>query len=98
MFDTLQGNNGEEVENNLEQLEAPYVGMLFETLEQARNYYEDYGRQEGFWIRTRSSSKSRVCCNEVTSGQFTYAHQGKHVQRLISLILWKNTMKKMQVR
>ena len=42
MFDTLQGNNGEEVENNLEQLEAPYVGMFFETLEQARNYYEDY--------------------------------------------------------
>ncbi|KAK9177168.1 hypothetical protein WN944_029187 [Citrus x changshan-huyou] len=38
------GNNGEEVENNLEQLEAPYVGMLFETLEQARNYYEDYGK------------------------------------------------------
>ncbi|XP_052291650.1 protein FAR1-RELATED SEQUENCE 5-like [Citrus sinensis] len=76
------GNNGEEVENNLEQLEAPYVGMLFETLEQARNYYEDYGRQEGFWIRTRSSSKSRVCCNEVTSGQFTCAHQGKHVPKI----------------
>ena len=58
------------------------MGMLFETLEQARNYYEDYGRQEGFWIRTRSSSKSRVGCNEVTSGQFTCTHQGKHVPKI----------------
>ncbi|KAK9221741.1 hypothetical protein WN944_010170 [Citrus x changshan-huyou] len=56
--------------------------MPFETLEQVKHYYEDYGRQEGFWIRTRSSSKSRVGCNEVTSGQFTCAHQGKHVPKI----------------
>ncbi|KAL9419140.1 hypothetical protein AB3S75_036986 [Citrus x aurantiifolia] len=72
--------------------------MLFETLEQAINYYEDYGRQDGFWIRTQSSSKSRVGCNEVTSGQLLVPIKGSMCQRLISLILWKNTMKKMQVR
>lgn len=37
-----------------QRLETPYVGMLFETMKEAGEYYEDYGRQEGFWIRIRS--------------------------------------------
>lgn len=60
------------LKKNHEQLEAPYVGMLFELLEKTRNYYEDYCRQEGFWIRTQSSSKNSVVCNEVISGQFKW--------------------------
>ncbi|KAK0608305.1 hypothetical protein LWI29_028654 [Acer saccharum] len=48
-------------------------------MDEARNYYEDYGRQEGFWIRTRSSSKTRLGSNEVTSRKFVCAHQGKYV-------------------
>ncbi|KAK2652812.1 hypothetical protein Ddye_012668 [Dipteronia dyeriana] len=63
---------------NVEQLMAPYVGMFFETMEQARNYYENYGLQEGFWISIRSSSKARLGSNEVTSIKFVCAYQGKY--------------------
>ncbi|KAI5355003.1 hypothetical protein L3X38_007898 [Prunus dulcis] len=63
------------------QLKAPYTGMVFDTMEEARNYYEEYGRQEGFWIRTRSSSKTRRRLDEVTSRQFVCAHEGKYVPK-----------------
>ena len=46
---------------------------------ETRNYYEDCGQQKGFWIRTRSSSKTRLGSNEVTSRKFVCAHQGKYV-------------------
>ncbi|XP_024164366.1 protein FAR1-RELATED SEQUENCE 5-like [Rosa chinensis] len=68
-------------EKNVQKLKSPYVGMYFETLEEAGRYYEDYGRQEGFWTRIRSSSKSRSQSNEVTSRLFVCAHQGKHVMQ-----------------
>ncbi|XP_034197224.1 protein FAR1-RELATED SEQUENCE 5-like [Prunus dulcis] len=55
--------------------------MVFDTMEEARNYYEEYGRQEGFWIRTRSSSKTRRRLDEVTSRQFVCAHEGKYVPK-----------------
>ncbi|XP_021815269.1 protein FAR1-RELATED SEQUENCE 5-like isoform X2 [Prunus avium] len=55
--------------------------MVFNTMEEARNYYEEYGRQEGFWIRTRSSSKTRRRLDEVTSRQFVCAHEGKYVPK-----------------
>ncbi|XP_062014115.1 protein FAR1-RELATED SEQUENCE 11-like [Rosa rugosa] len=48
---------------------------------EAGRYYEDYGRQEGFWTRIQSSSKSRSQSNEVTSRLFVCAHQGKHVMQ-----------------
>ncbi|KAL5740070.1 hypothetical protein ACOSQ2_029250 [Xanthoceras sorbifolium] len=51
------------IQKNVEHLKALYMGMLFETLEEARDYYENYGR----WA-----------INEVTSRQFVCAHQGKY--------------------
>ncbi|KAL6201202.1 hypothetical protein ACLB2K_024917 [Fragaria x ananassa] len=69
----------------VEQVEAPYVGMLFETVDEAIKYYEEYGRQEGFWILTQSSRRTRSRSDEVTSCQFVCAHQGKYV--------WKKTVK-----
>ncbi|KAL5818931.1 hypothetical protein ACOSQ4_022773 [Xanthoceras sorbifolium] len=81
--DTLQEKSYESIiQKNVEHLKAPYIGILFETLEEARDYYENYGRQEGFWIRTRSSSKTREGINEVTSRQFVCAHQGKYVPKI----------------
>ncbi|XP_050365733.1 protein FAR1-RELATED SEQUENCE 5-like [Argentina anserina] len=62
-------------------LKSPYVGMFFETLKEAEQYYEDYGRQEGFWTRIRSSSKYRSQSSEVTSRLFVCAHEGKHVMQ-----------------
>ncbi|KAL5831998.1 hypothetical protein ACOSQ4_017352 [Xanthoceras sorbifolium] len=65
---TLQEKSYESIiQKNVEHLKAPYIGMLFETLEEARDYYENYGR-EGI--------------NEVTSRQFVCAHQGKHVPKI----------------
>ncbi|KAK3225908.1 hypothetical protein Dsin_005770 [Dipteronia sinensis] len=80
--DTTQENIGEtnSVKKNAVDLKAPDVGMIFKTMDEAINYYEDYGRQEGFWIRTRSSSKIRLGSNEVTSRKFVYAHQGNYVK------------------
>ncbi|KAG5557777.1 hypothetical protein RHGRI_007884 [Rhododendron griersonianum] len=45
--------------------------MFFETIEEARKYYEDYGRQNG---RSRS--------NEVTSMLFVCAKEGKYVAKI----------------
>ncbi|KAI9169044.1 hypothetical protein LWI28_006042 [Acer negundo] len=60
VVDTLEEKSDEtSIQNNIEELQTPYVGMLFETLEEARNFYEKYGRQEGFWIRIRSSSRTK---------------------------------------
>jgi len=53
--------------------------MAFETLEEARNYYEEYGRQKGFWIRIRTSVKRRWGSNDVTGVLFVCSHQGKYV-------------------
>ncbi|VVA37257.1 PREDICTED: FAR1-RELATED SEQUENCE, partial [Prunus dulcis] len=79
----IQVENGETStpKNKVTQLKAPYAGMVFETMEEARNYYEEYGRQEGFWIRTRSSSKTRRHLDMVTSRQFVCAHEGKYVPK-----------------
>ncbi|KAM1224818.1 hypothetical protein ACFX2G_044610 [Malus domestica] len=81
--DTVQVENDETCipNENSKGLKTPYVGMLFDTMEEARNYYQDYGRQEGFWIRTQSSSKTRSRSDDITSRQFVCAHQGKHVSR-----------------
>lgn len=44
---------------------APYVGMKFKTTEEARAYYDDFGRQNDFWIRAQIVVKSRPRINEV---------------------------------
>ncbi|KAH7863937.1 hypothetical protein Vadar_023830 [Vaccinium darrowii] len=68
--------------NDVEGLEAPSIGMSFETIEEARKYYEDYGRQNGFWIRTRTSSKGKNRSNDVTSMLFVCAKEGKYVAKI----------------
>ena len=67
--------------NDVERLEAPSSGMSFETIEEARKYYEDYGRQNGFWIRTRTSSKGQNRSDDVTSVLFVCAKEGKYVPK-----------------
>ncbi|CAB4272290.1 unnamed protein product [Prunus armeniaca] len=78
---TEDGNIEEYSKTESGTIKAPYVGMVFDTMEEARNYYEEYGRQEGFWIRTRSSSKTRRRLDEVTSRQFVCAHEGKYMPK-----------------
>ncbi|KAF6169631.1 hypothetical protein GIB67_004023, partial [Kingdonia uniflora] len=60
---------------NTEEMTPPHEGMEFESIDQAREYYEEYGRKEGFRIKIRTSTKSKprsdlvtrvrfACCNE----------------------------------
>ncbi|KAF7139583.1 hypothetical protein RHSIM_Rhsim07G0153800 [Rhododendron simsii] len=67
--------------NDVEVLESPSNEMSFATIDEARKYYEDYGRQNGFWIRTRTSSKGQNRSNEVTSMLFVCAKEGKYFAR-----------------
>ncbi|KAH7838091.1 hypothetical protein Vadar_021972 [Vaccinium darrowii] len=67
--------------NDVERLEAPSSEMSFETIEEARKYYEDYGRQKGFWILTWTSSKGQNRSNEMTSMLFVCAKEGKYVAK-----------------
>ncbi|KAG5532033.1 hypothetical protein RHGRI_026602 [Rhododendron griersonianum] len=68
----------ETLENVVEGLKTPTIGMYFETIEEARNYYERYGQENGFWIRTRASSKGRNRSNEVTKVLFVCVKEGKY--------------------
>ncbi|KAF9623875.1 hypothetical protein IFM89_005643 [Coptis chinensis] len=54
----------------VQKLEAPHLGMLFNSVEEAHNYYQDYGRQNGFVVRIRSSNKTQTRADEVTSVRF----------------------------
>ncbi|KAF7152910.1 hypothetical protein RHSIM_Rhsim01G0112800 [Rhododendron simsii] len=65
-----------------EGLKAPSSGMSFETIEEAQKYYEDYGIQNGFWIRTRTSCKGSNRSNEVTSMLFVCAKVKKYVAKI----------------
>ncbi|KAF6150009.1 hypothetical protein GIB67_043052, partial [Kingdonia uniflora] len=48
-----------------------HEGMEFESIDQARKYYEEYGRKEGFWIKIRTSTKSKPRSDLVTRVRWT---------------------------
>ncbi|GAB2281892.1 hypothetical protein Dimus_016456 [Dionaea muscipula] len=62
-------------------LETPYVGMMFDSIEAAEKYYVEYGRQQGFWTRIRSTYKTKWRSDEITGRLFVCAREGKHVRR-----------------
>ncbi|KAI8560485.1 hypothetical protein RHMOL_Rhmol04G0259700 [Rhododendron molle] len=65
-LDDVEVRDTETPDNIVEGFKTPTIRMYFETIEKARNYYECYGRENGFWIRTRGSEKGRNRLNEVT--------------------------------
>ncbi|KAF7129435.1 hypothetical protein RHSIM_Rhsim10G0083300 [Rhododendron simsii] len=80
-LDDVKVDDVETPDNIVEGLKTPTIGMYFETIEEARNYYERYGRENGFRIRTRASSKGRNQSNEVTKVLFVCAKEGKYVAK-----------------
>ncbi|XP_058187688.1 protein FAR1-RELATED SEQUENCE 11-like [Rhododendron vialii] len=81
-LDDVEVDDTETVDNNIvEGLATPTIGMYFETIEEARKYYERYGQENGFWIRTRASGKGRNRSNEVTKVLFVCGKEGKYVAR-----------------
>ncbi|GAB2266659.1 hypothetical protein Dimus_037910 [Dionaea muscipula] len=55
----------------------PYVEMEFGSMEKARDYYEDYGKNQGFWIRTRDMKKNIARSSELTGALFVCHREGK---------------------
>ncbi|KAG5527497.1 hypothetical protein RHGRI_028408 [Rhododendron griersonianum] len=78
-LDDVEVDHMETPENVVEGLKTPTIGMYFETIEEARNYYERYGQENGFWIRTRASSKGRNRSNEVSKVLFVCIKEGKYL-------------------
>ncbi|KAF7149619.1 hypothetical protein RHSIM_Rhsim02G0072800 [Rhododendron simsii] len=80
-LDDVKVDDTETVDNMVEGLATPTIGMYFGTIEEARNYYERYGQENGFWIRTRASGKGRNRSDEVTKVLFVCRKEGKYVAR-----------------
>ncbi|KAF7127006.1 hypothetical protein RHSIM_Rhsim11G0039600 [Rhododendron simsii] len=78
-LDDVEAEDMETLEKVVEELKTPTIGMYFETIEEARNYYERYGQENGFWIRTRASSKGRNRSNEITKVLFVCVKEGKYL-------------------
>ncbi|XP_022723078.1 protein FAR1-RELATED SEQUENCE 5-like [Durio zibethinus] len=55
----LEASTGDESNmHDNETIREPYVGMIFESEEDAKTFYDDYARQVGFFTRVLSSHKS----------------------------------------
>ncbi|KAL0370955.1 UNVERIFIED_CONTAM: protein FAR1-RELATED SEQUENCE 5 [Sesamum angustifolium] len=77
-FDDLEEDNLGESADNAEQIERgevlePYVGMEFESEDDAKTFYNDYARKVGFVMRIMQRRRSevdgktlarRLCCNK----------------------------------
>ncbi|KAF9590746.1 hypothetical protein IFM89_038059 [Coptis chinensis] len=63
----------------LEKLDVPKVGMSYQSLEEAKSYYLEYGKQNGFSTRVRSTQKRSRDRNddEVTVCDMVCAREGK---------------------
>ncbi|MED6137965.1 hypothetical protein PIB30_069924 [Stylosanthes scabra] len=44
---------------DVDEQNVPKVGMLFQSLEEARNFYKDYAKPSGFAIKIRNTNKSK---------------------------------------
>ncbi|OVA13699.1 FAR1 DNA binding domain [Macleaya cordata] len=62
---------------NIPSMKAPYEGMDFNSCEEAKEYYIEYGRQKGFSVRIRSVNKTRARLDEVTSVYMVCSREGK---------------------
>ncbi|KAF9609687.1 hypothetical protein IFM89_017886 [Coptis chinensis] len=70
-----------EFEVEVEIVKPPCLGMCFETLEAAKQFYIDYGKLFGFSPVIRSSEKSYSRPDEVSSVQMTCLHFGIYRDR-----------------
>ncbi|MED6116673.1 hypothetical protein PIB30_102426, partial [Stylosanthes scabra] len=54
---SCESNNTEEFLCDVDEQYVPKVGMLFQSLEEARNFYRDYAKHAGFAIKIRNTNK-----------------------------------------
>ncbi|KAF9612925.1 hypothetical protein IFM89_004341 [Coptis chinensis] len=70
-----------EFEVEVKIVKPPCLGMCFETLEAAKQFYIDYGKSFGFSLVIRSSEKSFSRSDEVSSCQMTCERFGVYRDR-----------------
>ncbi|KAI8568838.1 hypothetical protein RHMOL_Rhmol02G0231300 [Rhododendron molle] len=97
-LDDVEVDHMETPENIVEGLKTPTIGMYFETIEEARNYYERYGQENGFWIRIRASTKGRNRSNEVTNVLFVCVKEGKYLGKSSRRVLWRRMIRQTKRR
>ncbi|XP_014524456.1 protein FAR1-RELATED SEQUENCE 2-like [Vigna radiata var. radiata] len=78
-FDEQHGNVAEDLNENHVQPNStrPSVGMVFESVNQAKSFYRQYAISKGFGIRTRSSRKNNR--NELCYFMMVCSRAGKYV-------------------
>ncbi|KAL6583476.1 hypothetical protein OROMI_005554 [Orobanche minor] len=84
----MEGANSRSVER---QAEVPIVGMKFNSIEEAYNFYKQYARRIGFGVCKRSSTKGAD--SEVKFVIFACVRQGKSVSRSINPLQPRPTAK-----
>ncbi|XP_014498618.1 protein FAR-RED IMPAIRED RESPONSE 1-like [Vigna radiata var. radiata] len=59
---------------------VPSLDMCFDTMEEAKTFYSDYGKRSGFGVRTRTSKKDKN--NEVYYLRLVCSREGKYVSSI----------------
>ncbi|GAB2232911.1 hypothetical protein Droror1_Dr00011978 [Drosera rotundifolia] len=57
---------------------APYIGMVFATVEEAKNYYDEYGKQHWFCPRQRDIKRGIPRSDQITNILLVCQRHGKH--------------------
>lgn len=79
--DNMVEQSAEELSSNVEALE-PYVGMEFNSRDEAREFYVTYGRNIGFTIRIHHNRRSRVN-NQVIGQDFVCSKEGFRAKKYV---------------
>ncbi|XP_057956986.1 protein FAR1-RELATED SEQUENCE 5-like isoform X2 [Malania oleifera] len=80
LSDTLDGNNGV-IQPSVEHLPLePFIGMEFDSAEDAREFYEMYGRRMGFTIRNNRTRRS-LKDNSIIGREFVCSKEGFRAEK-----------------
>ena len=64
-------------------VDTSYLGQMFDTSEEAREFYNVYARRWGFGVRIRDSRRDRARDNTLTRISLVCDREGKHVSKMI---------------
>ncbi|WVZ18072.1 hypothetical protein V8G54_005394, partial [Vigna mungo] len=79
---TMNGESNDEFINVVDSVSdlVPTVNMCFDSMEDAKKYYSDYGKRIGFGVRTRTSKKDNN--NELYYLRLVCSREGRYVSNI----------------
>ncbi|KAF9604692.1 hypothetical protein IFM89_009128 [Coptis chinensis] len=80
-FDELGCYSIQTPNEDVDILGMPKVGMIFRSLEDAKSYYYEFGQQNGFESRARSTQKKAHGDDSVTVCEMVCAREGTHTKK-----------------